>query len=185
MGTGSPAGPAPTLFPAVNTHPSGDHSSLHIAGRSLGSVTGCPHPQASDGVPRQEPGLCSREPGSLPPGWSPPPGLWPRRIHSTEAAFPCDGAQRGILLGISTRLLCCLVCIRLMEPRRLGSPRAVRLDKNSCEEGREEGQSEAAQPFKVTQWVEGLGSSSPGIPCAGRLCPKALGFPSSRLPLSL
>lgn len=185
MGTGSPAGPAPTLFPAVNTHPSGDHSSLHIAGRSLGSVTGCPQPQASDGVPRQEPGLCSREPGSLPPGWSPPPGLWPRRIHSTEAAFPCDGAQRGILLGISTRRLCCLVCIRLMEPRRLGSPRAVRLDKNSCEEGREEGQSEAAQPFKVTQWVEGLGSSSPGIPCAGRLCPKALGFPSSRLPLSL
>lgn len=63
-----------------------------------------------------------------------------RRIHSTEAAFPRDSAQRGVLLGISTRRLCCLVCIRLAEPRRLGSPRAVRLDKNSCEEGREEGQ---------------------------------------------
>lgn len=111
-------------------------------------------------------------------------GLWSRRIHSTEAAFPRDGAQRGILLGFSTRRLCCLLCIRLTEPRRLGSPRAVRLDKNSCEEGREEGQSEAARPFKVTQRVEGLGSSSPGIP-RGWLCPKATAFPSSRLPLSL
>lgn len=45
-------------------------------------------------------------------------------------------AERS-LLGFSTRRLCCLVCIRLTEPRLLEQPRAVRLDKNNCEEGQE------------------------------------------------
>lgn len=70
-----------------------------------------------------------------------------------EVMFPRDGAQRGTLLGFHTRRLCCLVCIRLTEPRLWGQPRAVRLDKNNCKEGREEGQSEAARPFKVARWV--------------------------------
>lgn len=91
--------------------------------------------------------------------------------------FPRDGAQRGILLGFSPRRLCCLVCIRLTEPRLLGPPRAVRLDKNNCKEGREEGQSEAVRPFKVTQWVEGLRSCSPGIPRSW-LCSKAIHYPA-------
>lgn len=81
-------------------------------------------------------------------------------------------------MGFSTRHLCCLVCIRLTEPRLLGQPRAVRLDKNNCKEGQEDGLSEAAQPCKVTQWVEGLRSCSPRIPCSW-LCSEAISLPSS------
>lgn len=47
---------------------------------------------------------------------------------------PDGGTPRGILLGFSTRRLSCLVCIRLLEPRLLLQPRAVRLDKNNSEE---------------------------------------------------
>lgn len=55
----------------------------------------------------------------------------------------------------------------------VGQPRAVKLDKNNCKEGREEGQSEAVQPFKVTWWVKGLRSCSPRIPCSW-LCSEAV-----------
>lgn len=102
-------------------------------------MTGYPYPQAWDSAHRQKPGS-SRKPSSLPLAPSPSSRhVVPIGCTVWRAIFPRDGAQRGILLGFSTRHLYCLVCIRLMEPRLLGQPRAVRLDKNNCKEGQEEG----------------------------------------------
>lgn len=143
----------------------------------MGSRTGCPHHQASDSAPRQEPGPGNREPAPCLSHGHDLPGVWSCRLHSAEAVFPRDGAPGGILLGFRTRRLCCLVCIRLTEPRLQRPPRAVRLDKNNCKE-REEGRPEAAGPFKVMQWVEGLRSCPPGIPRSW-LCSKAIALPGS------
>lgn len=96
--------------------------------------------------PRQEPGLSKEHPASTLPLLPSPSSrpVVPVACTAWRAVFPRDGAQRGVLLGFSTRHLCCLVCIRPPEPRLLGQPKAVRLDKNNCEEGQEEGLSEAA-----------------------------------------
>lgn len=73
------------------------------------------------------------EPSSPPLSPSPPSKpVVPVGCTVRKAIFPHDDAQRGVLLGFGTRRLCCLVCIRLTEPRLLGQPRAVRLDKNNC-----------------------------------------------------
>lgn len=93
---------------------------------------------------------------------------------------PRDGTQRGILLGFSTRRLSCLVCIRLREPRLLPPPRAVRLNKNNCEEGQKEEHAEASGPFKVMQRVEGLRACSPRFHTAGS-AERQFPFPSSAL----
>lgn len=158
-------------------------SSPLTAGRFPGSSKTpqrCPYHHAWDSFPRQEPGLSKEHPASTLPLLPSPSSrpVVPVACTAWRAVFPRDGAQRGVLLGFSTRHLCCLVCIRPPEPRLLGQPRAVRLDKNNCEEGQEEGLSEAAWPCKVTQWVEGLRACSPRIPCSC-LCSEAISLPSS------
>lgn len=62
----------------------------------------------------------------------------PHWVHTVQRGRgPMQWCAERSLLGFSTRRLCCLVCIRLTEPRLLEQPRAVRLDKNNCEEGQE------------------------------------------------
>lgn len=165
---GGPAGHAPALVPPADTHPPADRQfPAHSWEVSW------------DSSPRQEPRLNKENPAPCRSYCQPSS----RPVVSAGctvwgAMFPRDSAQRGVLLGFSTRHLCCLVCIRLTEPRLLGQPRVVRLDKNNCEEGQEEGLSEAARPCKVTQWVEGLRSCSPRIPCSW-LCSEAVSLSSS------
>lgn len=174
LGTGSPAGPIPDLLPAANTYPPADQQfpahSWEVSGLRdrVYSPPGLGRrPQTGARLEPQRTQVPAYHTVAVLQACS------PVRCAVRKAMFPRDGAPRGILLGFSTRRLCCLFCIRLTGPRLRGPPRAVRLDENNCEEGREEGQSEAAQPFKVTQWVEGLRSCSPGIP-RGWLCSKAM-----------
>lgn len=82
----------------------------------------------------------------------------PRRVHSAEHHSP-----RGHPLGIQNQTPELTVLRQLAEPRLLPQPRAVMLDKNNCEEGKKEEQSEAARPSKVTLRVKGLRSCSPRV----------------------
>lgn len=103
-------------------------SSLHTTGRFPGTLS-----QTGARTEQRAPSslLLIPSPSSRP--------VVPVGCTAWRAMFPRDGVQSGVLLGFSTRHLCCLVCIRLTEPRLLGQPRAVRLDKNNREEGQEEG----------------------------------------------
>lgn len=173
------------LFPAADTHPPGDHSSLHTAGRSLGSVTGCPHPQARL-VPLERSQACAAE--------NPAPYLL--HGHLLRACGP---------VGYMAQKLRSHVTAPREEPSWESAPDVCAAwfasgsrspdgwdrqglsgwTKIAVRRGERKDSERRLGPSRSRSGSRAWDPLHLGFHAAGWLCPKALGFPSSHPPLSL